>query len=70
MKWSEYNNLVDVNTWREKKMGEISTIEPEAVAQLRQYSLEVVDEYSKKDPKYSAKAGDLLKKLLKMSGQI
>lgn len=70
LKWSEYNNILDVNTWNEKKMGEITRIEPDVVAQLRKYSLEVVDEYSKKDPKYSAKAGDLLKQLLKMSGQI
>jgi hypothetical protein len=30
----------------------------------------VVDEYSKKDPKYSAKAGAMLKELMKMTGKI
>jgi len=68
--WSEYNNVVDLNLWNQKKMGEVSTIDPDTVAQLRKFSLEVVDEYSKKDPKYSAKAGAMLKELMKMTGKI
>ena len=51
-------------------MGQLTQMDEDTVAQLRKFSIEVVDEYSKKDPKYCAKAGDLLKDLLKMTGRI
>ena len=51
-------------------MGELCYMDADTVAQMRKFSIEVVDEYSKKDPKYCAKAGELLKDMLKMSGRI
>lgn len=68
--WSGYHNILDINTWKDKKMGEISTLDEDCVAQLRKFAIEVLDEYSKKDPKYCAKAGDILKDLMKMTGRI
>ncbi|MFH1982620.1 MAG: TRAP transporter substrate-binding protein [Pseudomonadota bacterium] len=70
LRWSGYNDILDINTFQEKKMGELSHMDADTVAQLRKFSIEVVDEYSKKDPKYCAKAGQLLKDLLKMTGRI
>lgn len=68
--WSEYNNLKYLNEYSSKKMGEISTLDEDTVAQLQKYTVEVIDKYSSSDPKYSGKAGELLKELMKMTGQI
>lgn len=70
LRWSGYNDILDIDMFLKNKMGEISTMEPDCVAQLQKYSIEVVDEYSKKDPKYCAKAGELLKDLLKKAGRL
>jgi TRAP-type mannitol/chloroaromatic compound transport system substrate-binding protein len=70
LRWSGYNDILDINQFQEKKMGQLTQMDADTVAQLRRFSIEVVDEYSKKDPKYCAKAGDLLKDLLKMTGRI
>ncbi len=70
LRWTGYNDILDINIYKEKNMGEISTLDDESVARMRQFSLEVVDEYSKKDPKYSAKAGEMLKDLMRKAGRI
>ncbi len=70
LKWTCYNDILDINTWKEKKMGEICTLDEDGVAQMRQYSIEVLDEYAKKDPKYTAKASEILKDMMKMTGRI
>lgn len=70
LRWSGYNDILDINQFQEKKMGQLTQMDEDTVAQLRKFSIEVVDEYSKKDPKYCAKAGDMLKDLLKMTGRI
>ena len=70
LKWTGYNDIIDIKAWNDKKMGEMSTLDQDSVAQMRKFSIEVVDEYSKKDPKYCTKAGELLKTLMKMTGRI
>ena len=70
LRWSGYNDILDIKEFQEKKMGQLSRMDEDTVAQLRNFSIEVVDEYSKKDPKYCAKAGELLKDLLKKTGRI
>ncbi len=70
LRWSGYNNMVDINKFQKDKMGELSYMDEDTVAQLRKFSLEVVDEYSAKDPKYCGPAGELLKDMLKMAGRI
>ena len=70
LKWTGYNDIIDINKWNDKKMGGQSTLTEDTVAQLRKFSIEVLDEYAKKDPKYSAPAGEMLKKLMKMAGRI
>ena len=70
LRWSGYNDILDINEFQKKKMGELSVMDEDTVAQLRKFSIEVVDEYSKKDPKYCAKAGELLKSMMKMAGRI
>jgi TRAP-type mannitol/chloroaromatic compound transport system substrate-binding protein len=70
LRWSGYNDIRYINQFQKDKMGELSYMDQDTVAQLRKFSIDVVDEYSKKDPKYSAKAGELLKDLLKMTGRI
>ncbi|MFH1155502.1 MAG: TRAP transporter substrate-binding protein DctP [Pseudomonadota bacterium] len=68
--WSGYNDMIDIQQFQQNKMGELSHMDADTVAQLRKFSIEVIDEYSKNDPKYCAKAGGLLKDLLKMTGRI
>lgn len=70
LRWSGHNDLIDIQEFQQKKMGTLSYMNEDTIAQLRQFSLDVVDEYSVKDPKYCAKAGELLKDLLKMTGKI
>jgi len=70
LRWSGYYDLVYIDEFQKKKMGKLSHMDEDSVAQMRKYSIEVVDEYSKRDPKYSKKAGDMLKDLLKMAGRI
>lgn len=68
--WFLHNDYVRMKEFEEKKMGQISWMSEETIKTLRKFSLEVVDEYSKKDPKYCAPAGNLLKDLLKSAGRI
>ncbi|KJS31614.1 MAG: hypothetical protein VR64_10785 [Desulfatitalea sp. BRH_c12] len=70
LRWSGYNDIIDIEKFQKEKMGELCHMEADAVAQMRKFSIEVVDEYSKKDPKYCGKAGELLKDMLKMTGRI
>lgn len=70
LRWSSYHDMIYIETFQKEKMGELSYMDEDSVAQMRKFSLEVVDEYSKKDPKYSGKAGELLKDLMRMSGRI
>ncbi|WP_319521471.1 TRAP transporter substrate-binding protein [uncultured Desulfosarcina sp.] len=70
LRWSGYNDAIDIEKFQKEKMGELSYMDADTVAQMRKFSIEVVDEYSKKDPKYCAKAGELLKDQLKMNGRI
>lgn len=65
--WFVYHDYTYMNEFTSKKMGEVSTIDPESVKKLRAYSMEVVDEYSQKDPKYSGKVGAMLKEYLKLT---
>ncbi|MFA7423805.1 MAG: TRAP transporter substrate-binding protein [Desulfosarcinaceae bacterium] len=70
LRWSGYNDMICIEKFQKEKMGELCYMDADTVAQMRKFSIEVVDEYSKKDPKYCAKAGELLKDMLKMSGRI
>ncbi|MBY6092595.1 TRAP transporter substrate-binding protein [Maritimibacter alkaliphilus] len=51
----------------EEMGGEVLTLDEEAQANLRRYSLEVVDEYSQKDPKYCGRVGEMLHEFLKVT---
>lgn len=67
--WFSYHNYLCKQEFV-KKGGKISTMNPETVALMRKYSLDVVDEYSKKDPKYCGKVGALLHEYYKMTGRV
>ena len=70
LKWSGYNDMLDVVKFQEENKGKLTHMDADTVSQMRKFSIEVVDEYSKKDPKYCAKAGELLKDLLKMNNRL
>ncbi len=50
--------------------GELTTLDDEALTSLRQHSLEVVDEYSAKDPDYCGKLGPMLHDFQKLRGLV
>lgn len=68
--WFRYHDFEDMELFKTKYKGKIVQMDPEAVALMRAFSLEVIDEYSKKDPKYCGKVGELMHKFLKMTGKI
>jgi len=70
MAWFTYYDNVRAKEFEDKKMGKVVWMTDDTVKKLRTYSMEVVDEYSKKDPKYCAPAAKLLKDLLQMSGRL
>ena len=70
LKWSGYNDMLDIVKFQEENKGKLTHMDADTVSQMRKFSIEVVDEYSKKDPKYCAKAGELLKDLLKMNNRL
>lgn len=50
--------------------GELTTLDDDALTILRQHSLEVVDEYSAKDPEYCGKLGPMLHDFQKLRGLV
>ena len=59
-----------MDEFQAKYNGKIVKMNPDTVALMRKYSLEVIDEYSQKDPKYCGKVGELLHKFIKMTGKV
>ncbi|WP_163851670.1 TRAP transporter substrate-binding protein [Pseudooceanicola aestuarii] len=47
----------------------ISTVGPDVMAQLRDMSMEVVDEYSAEDPEYSGRVGAMLHEFMALTGK-
>jgi len=68
--WFAYRDYQDMEEFKTKFNGKIVKMEPETVALMRKYSVEVIDEYSKKDPKYCGRVGELMHKFLKMTGKV
>ena len=68
--WFRYNDFIDMDLFKTQYKGQIVTMDPETVATMRTFSLEVIDEYSKLDPKYCGRVGELMHKFLKMTGKI
>lgn len=50
--------------------GELTTLDDEALTNLRTYSLEIVDAYSAKDPDYCGKLGPMLHDFQKLRGLV
>jgi TRAP-type mannitol/chloroaromatic compound transport system substrate-binding protein len=49
--------------------GELVQLDEQALADLRRYSLEVVDDFSQQDPEYSGRLGEMLHEFLRTSGR-
>ncbi|WP_372921660.1 hypothetical protein [Roseovarius sp.] len=49
--------------------GELVQLDEEAQYNLRRYSLEVVDDFSKQDHKYCGRVGEMLHEFLKVTGR-
>jgi TRAP-type C4-dicarboxylate transport system substrate-binding protein len=64
--WFRYYDFVDMQKFQDDYNGKIVQMNSQAVERLREHSLEVIDEYSKMDPKYCGRVGDLMHKFLKM----
>ncbi len=51
-----------------KQGGKISTLEPDTVKKLKALSSQVLDEYAKKDPKYSGPVVKKYKEMFDLAG--
>lgn len=47
----------------------ISRLNEDVVAQVREHSMEVVDEYSQQDPEFSGRVGDVLHEFMRLTGK-
>jgi TRAP-type mannitol/chloroaromatic compound transport system substrate-binding protein len=68
--WFRYRDFEDMELFKSQYKGKIIQMEPQTVAMMRAFSVDVIDEYSKKDPKYCGKVGALMHKFLTMTGKI
>ncbi|QFT67923.1 Lactate-binding periplasmic protein precursor [Labrenzia sp. THAF35] len=63
-----YRDMLYTKEFIEEMNGELSQLDEEALMNLHKYSLEVVDEYSEKDPKYCGRVGEMLHEFQKLRG--
>lgn len=66
---NEYNDYVNRQKMVKEKGIEVTYFPPEEEAKMRQYAMEVLDQYSAKDPVF-AKGATMLKDYLKLMGRI
>lgn len=65
-----HQDLVRKKEFVEELGGEITTLEPEVVEQLRVKSMEVVDEFAERDPQYSGRVAELLHEFMRLTGRV
>lgn len=63
-------DLNGIDTFVNKSGGEISMMEDSVLEEMRVKSLEVVDEISAQDPKYSGRIGELLHEFMRQTGKV
>ncbi|MFC4667511.1 TRAP transporter substrate-binding protein DctP [Seohaeicola nanhaiensis] len=63
-------DLNGIDTFVNKSGGEISMMEASVLEEMRMKSLEVVDEISAQDPKYSGRIGELLHEFMRQTGKV
>jgi len=67
--WFRYRDFADAELFQKDYKGKIVYMDPETVAMMRKFSMDVIDEYSKQDPKYCGKVGALMHEFIKMTGK-
>jgi len=67
---SVHGDYLRIEEFQQKKMGEVVTMDDKSVEMLTKYSVDVIDEYSKKDPKYCGRVGELMKQFFKIRARI
>jgi TRAP-type mannitol/chloroaromatic compound transport system substrate-binding protein len=65
-----YHDYLGAKQYTEKEGGTITTLDADTIGALRSASLQVVDEFSARDPKYSGKVGALLHEFMRMTGKV
>lgn len=65
-----YRDFICMDEFTGKMGKNISRVSDDVMAQLRQHSLAVVDEYSKEDPEYCGKIGDLMHEFMRLTGKV
>ncbi|UZD90369.1 TRAP transporter substrate-binding protein [Cognatishimia activa] len=63
-----YRDMLFKKQFVEEMGGELTRLDDAAIANLRRYSMEVVDEFSAKDPKFSGRVGEMLHEFQKLRG--
>jgi TRAP-type C4-dicarboxylate transport system substrate-binding protein len=70
MQSNVYGDYLKIDEFQKKGFGELVNMDEKSVELLTKYSLDVIDEYSKKDPKYCGRAGALLKEFFRIRARI
>ncbi|TRW92243.1 twin-arginine translocation signal domain-containing protein [Paracoccus sp. M683] len=65
-----YRDMTYAQKFVDEMGGELTQLDDDALENLRRYSLEVVDEYSAKDPDYCGKLGPMLHEFQKLRGLV
>lgn len=67
--WLTGKDLIALDEFQNRG-GKLSRLDDDSVQMLRKYALEVVDEYSAKDPDYCGKVGALLHEFMRKTQRI
>jgi len=70
MQSNVYGDYLKIDEFQKKGFGEVVTMDERSVELLTKYSMEVIDEYSKKDPKYCGRVGVLMKEFFRIRARI
>lgn len=65
-----YNDHKLMQSFVKDFKGQLVQMDPAVMKQIRKYSMEVVEEDAKRDPKYSAKVAGLLKEFMALTGKM
>ena len=63
-----YRDMLFKKQFVEEMGGELTQLDENAQADLRRYSMEVVDEFSARDPEYSGRVGEMLHEFQRLRG--
>ena len=65
-----YRDFLGMDEFTGQMGKNLSQVNDDVMSQLRTHSMEVVDEYSKEDPEYCGRVGELLHEFMRLTGKM